>query len=70
MAETRTARQIAEDIIRSHTEDIEWGAINEMTEDEFDVLGEDAHEALCREVDDLIRQATVTVTFPGEQAAP
>ena len=40
-----------------------------MTEDEFDALGEEAHEALCREVDALISLATVTVTFPGDQDA-
>lgn len=68
MAEPRTAREIAETIILSHTEDIEWGSIGDMTGEEFNALGEEAHEALCHEVDALISLATVTVTFPGDPA--
>lgn len=67
MPETRTAREIAEHIIREHAKDVEWGSIGEMTPAEAEALGEEAHEALCREVDDLISKATVTITFPGEE---
>jgi hypothetical protein len=66
VSEIRTAREIAEYIILDHAKDVEWLSINEMTEDEFEALGEEAHEALCREVDDLIRAAAITVTFPEE----
>lgn len=66
MSETRTAREIAEYIILDHAKDVEWGSIGDMTGDEYEALGEEAHEQLCREVDDLISKAVVTVTFPEE----
>lgn len=63
MTEPRTARQIAEQIILSHVEDIEWGSIGEMMEDEAVELGQPAWDELRDEVDDLIRKAVVTVSW-------
>lgn len=63
MTEIRTARQIAEHIIRDAATDIESGDIVFYTEVDVKALGEEAYDQLRREVDDLISTATVTITF-------
>lgn len=61
-------KEIAERIILSHTEDIEYLSINEMT---FDMLANhevalelSAQDTVVNAVDALVRKAKVTVEFP------
>jgi hypothetical protein len=63
-AELTEAQRLAEQIILSHTEDIEFGTIGEMLDDEYERLGQDAGDRLRDEVDRLITEATVTVSWP------
>ena len=55
--------EMAEDIIRSHVEDIEYSAVGEAIQGEDDVPDGDysAHQAA---IHDLILKAHVTVTWP------
>lgn len=70
MPETRTAREIAEHIIRDAASDIDWGDIGDMTEAEAEALDEEACDKLRHEVDDLIAKATITITFPEGEDTP
>ena len=58
-------KSIASDIILSHTEDIEFLTVWEMTEDRlpFEELDMEDMEKTVNRVDELIRKARVTVTF-------
>lgn len=70
-------KDLAEQIILSHTEDIEYLSICEMTADHFDFNDDDlkaawqklSHEQqqeLIGKVDKYISQAVVTITFPED----
>jgi hypothetical protein len=61
-------RRIAEAIILSHTEDIEWLSIAEMTSDkleaaEWPIDSVDEEEAIWHRVDSWISKAKITITF-------
>ncbi len=55
------SREQAERIILDHTRDIEFLSISEMLEDLE--LPEAEHDDLCKQVDEAISQATVTVSW-------
>ncbi len=59
-----TVREQAERIILDHTRDIEFLSISEMLEDLE--LPEAEHDELCKQVDEAIRAARVTVTWPED----
>lgn len=63
-AEPTEAQRRAERIILSHTEDIEFGTIGEMLDDEYERLGDEEGDRLREQVDKLIGTATVTVSWP------
>ncbi len=61
-------KRIAEDIILSHADDIEYLSITEMTSDMLAEVGwlsdsTDEEEAIWHRVDDMIGKAKITVTF-------
>jgi hypothetical protein len=62
------AKDAARRIILSHTDDVEFLTISEMTQDEAEdeSLTDAQHDQLCSEIADLIGKASVTVTFPGD----
>jgi hypothetical protein len=70
-------KDLAEQIILSHTEDIEYLSVWEMTADHFDFndddlkaawqkLSHEQQEELIQKVDKYVSQAEVTVRFPEE----
>lgn len=60
----KTARELAEQLIREHVKSIEFLSIAEGLPDE---LSEREHDELAVEVDLLIRAATITVQLPGPE---
>ncbi len=61
-------KRIAEDIILSHADDIEYLSITEMTSDMVQDAGWvieslDEEETIWHRVDDMIGKAKITVTF-------
>jgi len=58
------ARSIAADLIRSHSEGVEFLSVVEMLSDYE--IADDADDTLAHRVSDLIDAATVTVTWPDE----
>lgn len=65
---TLDPKELACRIILSHAKDVEFLSIGEMTWDDAEKAGlADAEfDELKEQIDDLIRNATVTVTFPGD----
>jgi hypothetical protein len=64
-------KRIAEDIILSHAEDIEYLSITEMTSDkleaaEWPIETSEEEEAIWHRVDKMISKAVVTVSFPED----
>ena len=62
-------QRIAEDIILSHAEDIEYLSIIEMTSDkleaaEWPIESSEEEEAIWERVDNMISKAVVTIIFP------
>jgi hypothetical protein len=55
----------ARDIVLDHAKDVEFLSVTEMLEDDLYEYDEDAQAEICREVHDLIRKASVTVSWPS-----
>lgn len=61
-------KRIAEAILWSHVEDIEWLSIAEMTSDkleaaEWPIDSVDEEEAVWHRVDAMLKKAKITITF-------
>lgn len=63
-------REQARQIILSHAKDVDYTSIGEIIADydEFSSLPEDEFERVQGQIDKLIRNATVTVSWPDEEA--
>lgn len=59
-------RAFVTDIILDHARDVEFLSVTEMLEDDLYALDDDARDEVCRNVHDLIRKATVSVSWPRE----
>ena len=58
-------RQHAEELIRDHATDIEFLSIGESLEDVLVDADEGEYERLAGQIDELIKRAEITVTWPA-----
>lgn len=59
-------REHASTVIREHVTDVEYSSIDEMLDDELDGLDDDQRDEVCRRIDDAIRAAKVTISWPED----
>jgi hypothetical protein len=57
-------RKHATEILLDHARDVEYLSISEHLDDQDLGLSIPEHDAACREIDEAIRAATVTVDWP------
>ena len=64
-------REIARKLVLDRTENIEFSSVGDhfWLDKAFDALPSDDQDALCRDIHDLMGQAVVTVTLPGDEDA-